>query len=428
MKILHTSDWHLGRTLYGRKRTAEFEAFLEWLLAVLREQKIDVLLVAGDIFDTIAPPNRAQQLYYRFLCRASESGCRHAVIVGGNHDSPSFLDAPKELLSFLDVHVVGAVPEKIEEELLILRGSDGLPELLVCAVPYLRDKDVRIFSANESLDDKERSLTTGIEGHYGEIGRLAVERLAQLRDSGEVGANKHVPIVATGHLFAASGQTVEGDGVRDLYVGSLGCVDVKRFPPCFDYLALGHLHSPQKIGETARYSGSPLPMNAKEAEQGRKSVLVIDFDAIDFNAGAKIPETKIGDAQKPSITELAVPLFQELAIIEGDMEFLESRLVELRERESSAWLEIIYTGETFVPDLRERLRALTAGSGLEILRVKDARALKDVPGAWGVGEMLDELDVSDVFLRCLDVRKVPDEARAELLNAYREVLASLQEM
>jgi exonuclease SbcD len=413
MKILHTSDWHLGRALYGRKRTAEFEAFLEWLLAAIGEHGVDVLLVAGDIFDTVAPTNRAQQLYYRFLCRTAEFGCRHVVVVGGNHDSPSFLDAPKELLSFLDVHVVGAVPEKIEKELLTLRGPDGVPELLVCAVPYLRDRDVRVLGADENLCDKERGLTMGIERHYHEIGRLAAEKLEQLKESGE--SRRNVPIVATGHLFAAGGQTAEGDGVRDLYVGTLARVDVKRFPPCFDYLALGHLHSPQKMSETVRYSGSPLPMSVKEAEHGKKSVVLVDFGSADF------------EANKPSITELPIPLFQELALIAGDLEFLESRLVELRACGSEAWLELVYEGETLVPDLRERLTLLTAGSGMEVLRVKDARVLKDIPGAWGAYEMLDELDVSDVFSRCLDVRKVPDEARAELLDSYRKVLASLEE-
>ncbi|MDR1977232.1 MAG: exonuclease SbcCD subunit D C-terminal domain-containing protein [Synergistaceae bacterium] len=410
MKILHTSDWHLGRTLYGRKRTAEFEAFLEWLLAALGEYNIDVLLVAGDIFDTIAPNNRAQQLYYRFLCRTAEFGCRHVVIVGGNHDSPSFLDAPKELLSFLDVHVVGAVPERIEEELLTLRGPDGAPELLVCAVPYLRDRDVRVFEADESLKDKDRNLTLGIERHYREIGRLAKEKLSRLKASGEL--KRDIPIVATGHLFAASGRTVEGDGVRDLYVGSLAQIDVKRFPSCFDYLALGHLHSPQKIGDSdaVRYSGSPLPMSTGEAEHGPKSVVLVDFDS-----------------GNPSVTELPVPLFQELALIAGDMEFLESRLIELRTCGSKAWVEVVYEGETPVPDLRERLAALTAGSELEVLRVKDARALRNIPGAWGTSEVLGELDASDVFLRCLEARAIPDGARAELLDAYREVLASLEE-
>jgi exonuclease SbcD len=413
MKILHTSDWHLGRTLYGRKRTAEFEAFLQWLLATLKEYEVDVLLVAGDVFDTVAPTNRAQQLYYRFLCRTAEFGCRHVVVVGGNHDSPSFLDAPKELLSFLDVHVVGAVPEKIEEELLTLRGPDGVPELLVCAVPYLRDRDVRVLGADENLRDKERNLTMGIEGHYREIGRLAVEKLARLRESGEVSPAQNIPIVATGHLFAASGRTVEGDGVRDLYVGTLAHVDVKRFPSCFDYLALGHLHSPQKIGDTIRYSGSPLPMSTKETAQ--KSVVLVNF------------ASAASESKKPSITELPIPAFQELTFIAGDMAFLESRLVELRACGSNTWLEIVYEGETLVPDLRQRLTALTADSGMEVLRVKDARVLKEIPGAWGAYEVLDELDASDVFSRCLDARKVPDEARAELLDAYREVLASLEQ-
>ena len=95
MKILHTSDWHLGRTLYGRKRYEEFEAFLAWLTETIREREIDALLVAGDVFDTSTPSNRAQELYYRFLCRVVASHCRHVVVIAGNHDSPSFLNAPR---------------------------------------------------------------------------------------------------------------------------------------------------------------------------------------------------------------------------------------------------------------------------------------------------------------------------------------------
>lgn len=105
MKILHTSDWHIGRILYGRKRYEEFEAFLTWLADTIQQNEVDALLVAGDVFDTSAPSNRSQALYYRFLCRVAASTCRHVVVVAGNHDSPSFLNAPKELLRTLDVHV-----------------------------------------------------------------------------------------------------------------------------------------------------------------------------------------------------------------------------------------------------------------------------------------------------------------------------------
>jgi exonuclease SbcD len=98
MKILHTSDWHLGRTLYGKKRYKEFAAFLDWLAQTIEEEKVDALLVAGDVFDISTPNNRAQELYYRFLCTVANSCCRHVVVIAGNHDSPSFLDAPKALL------------------------------------------------------------------------------------------------------------------------------------------------------------------------------------------------------------------------------------------------------------------------------------------------------------------------------------------
>ena len=105
MKVLHTSDWHLGRTLCGRKRYREFESFLDWLVKTIQQEQVDVLLIAGDVFDTCAPSHRAQELYYRFLCHVAASSCRHIVIIAGNHDSPSFLNAPKALLRVLNVHL-----------------------------------------------------------------------------------------------------------------------------------------------------------------------------------------------------------------------------------------------------------------------------------------------------------------------------------
>lgn len=403
MRILHTSDWHLGRTLYGKKRTREFESFLDWLLETLRLQKIDVLLVAGDIFDTTTPSNRIQQLYYRFLCRVAETGCRHVVVVGGNHDSPSFLDAPGELLRFLDIHVVGAATENIEDELLTLSDTRGNPELLVCAVPCLRDRDLRTFDVGESVEDKDRKTLEGIRTHYERLGQMAVEKCEEL--------GRRIPIVATGHLFAAGGSTVEGDGVRDLYIGTLVHVDPNTFPLCIDYLALGHLHSPQKVGgsETMRYSGSPFPMNPGEGEQN-KSVTLVTFDA---------------NLKEISVALLPVPVFQELKRVAGDMETIRHRIDELRLGGSSAWLEIVYEGQEIIPNLRERLDILVAESELEILRVKNARSLKnarDIPDAEVTS---DDPDVLDVFTRCLETRSVPDGQRGELLHTYREVLASL---
>jgi len=239
MRVLHTSDWHIGRTLYGRKRYEEFEAFLTWLAETIQQNEIDALLVAGDVFDTSAPSNRAQELYYRFLCRVAASSCRHVVVVAGNHDSPSFLNAPKELLKALDVHVVGSSTESLEDEVLVLRNEQDAPELIVCAVPYLRDRDIRVAEAGESVEDKERKLIDGIRTHYAAVAALAEQKREEL--------GVDIPIVGTGHLFTAGGQTVDGDGVRELYVGTLAHVTAGIFPANFDYLALGHLHVPQNV-------------------------------------------------------------------------------------------------------------------------------------------------------------------------------------
>ena len=173
MKILHTSDWHIGRTLYGRKRYEEFDSFLTWLAETIQQNEIDALLVAGDVFDTSAPSNRAQELYYRFLCRVAASSCRHVVVIAGNHDSPSFLNAPRELLKALNVHVVGSSSESLEDEVLVLRSELNAPELIVCAVPYLRDRDIRVAEAGESVEDKERKLLAGIRSHYAEVAAFA---------------------------------------------------------------------------------------------------------------------------------------------------------------------------------------------------------------------------------------------------------------
>ena len=407
LTILHTSDWHLGRSLYGRRRYDEFAAFLDWLLDTIEQQQVEVLLVAGDIFDTSAPSNRAQQLYYRFLCRvAARNCCRHVVVIGGNHDSPSFLDAPQELLRALNVYVVGSAAELLENEVLTLKTTAGVPELLVCAVPYLRDRDIRVAQAGESLADKEHKLQAGISRHYAEVVADAQRQRAELQAD--------IPIVGMGHLFAAGGQTLEGDGVRDLYVGSLAHVGANIFAPCLDYVALGHLHVPQMVGgsQRIRYSGSPLPMGFGEARQ-QKSVCLVKLGP--------------GVVDGRSVQLLKVPVFRQLERIEGDLEALLTRIDQLAAQASSAWLEVVYSGDNIVADLRERLDDAVAGTGLEILRVKNARMVEQVLGQMSTDETLDELDVHEVFSRCLRAHAVPAGQCPGLERSYREAVASLHD-
>ncbi|GAA0782938.1 exonuclease SbcCD subunit D C-terminal domain-containing protein [Castellaniella ginsengisoli] len=403
LKLLHTSDWHIGRTLYGRKRYEEFEAFLSWLAETIQQNEIDALLVAGDVFDTSAPSNRAQELYYRFLCRVAASSCRHVVVVAGNHDSPSFLNAPKELLKALDVHVVGSSTASPEDEVLVLCNEQDAPELIVCAVPYLRDRDIRVAEAGESVEDKERKLIEGIRTHYAAVAALAEQKREEL--------GVDIPIVGTGHLFTAGGQTVDGDGVRELYVGSLAHVTAGIFPACFNYLALGHLHVPQKVNgsETIRYSGSPLPMGFGEAKQ-QKSVCQVEFHST-----------------AASVQLIDVPIFQKLERVKGDWEGISNRIIELSATESQGWLEVIYDGTEVIGDLRERLEAAISGTQMEILRIKNNRIIERVLGQIHEEETLDDLNVNDVFERCLAVHDVPEEQRPELLRAYQETVSSLYE-
>jgi len=403
MRVLHTSDWHIGRTLYGRKRYEAFEAFLTWLAGTIQQNEIDALLVAGDVFDTSAPSHRAQELYYRFLCRVATSSCRHVIVVAGNHDSPSFLNAPKELLKALDVHVVGSATSNLEDEVLVLRNEQATPELIVCAVPYLRDRDIRVAEAGESVEDKERKLIDGIRTHYATVADLAEQKRKELGGD--------IPIVGMGHLFTAGGQTVDGDGVRELYVGSLAHVTAGIFPACFDYLALGHLHVPQKVNgaETIRYSGSPLPMGFGEAKQ-QKSICQAEFH------GTSV-----------SVQRIDVPVFQRLERVKGDWDGISSRILELSATGSQGWLEVIYEGDEVIGDLRERLDAAISGTQMEILRIKNKRIIDRVLGQIQEEETLDDLNVNDVFERCLAVHDVPEEQRPELLRTYQETVSSLYE-
>lgn len=408
MKFLHTSDWHLGRTLYGRKRYDEFSAFLDWLLQTIKHEEIDALLIAGDVFDSTTPSNRAQELYYRFLHRVSASCCRHVVVIAGNHDSPTFLNAPRELLKAMSVHVVGSISESLEDEVIVLsdkpnnsQSDTGDEGAIVCAVPYLRDRDIRVVEPGETIDDKNRKLVEGVRRHYADVVSIAESRRAA----------KRIPVIAMGHLFTAGGKTVDSDGVRELYVGSLAHVEEDVFPSSIDYLALGHLHIPQTAAgkECIRYSGSPLPMGFGEADQ-QKQVTLVEFNEL-----------------TPAIRHIPIPCFQELVRISGSLNEIYAELETLKKDESSAWLEIEYTGQEVVGNLQELLQEEVAGSDMEIRRIINRQIIDRVIGRSKEQESLDDLSVDDVFNRCLDAFDVPAEDREELTASYHDIITDLHD-
>jgi exonuclease SbcD len=405
MKILHTSDWHLGRSLYGKKRYDEFESFLNWLIQTIIDKNINVLIISGDIFDSGSPSNKAQELYYKFLYEISKTSCKYVIAVAGNHDSPSFLNAPKELLKILNVYVVGSIPENIEDEVITIY-KDNKPILIVCAVPYLRDKEIRIVEPGETIESKNQKLVEGIKNHYLDVVSYAVK----IRNKFVNNTDHFIPIIATGHLFTTGGKTVDGDGVRELYVGTLSYVDENAFPAEIDYLALGHLHIPQTVGDNKhiRYSGSPIPMGFGEANQTKKLVLL------------EIKENKL------NIDEISVPTFQTLSKISGDIEKITSNILKLKDTDTNTWLEIEYTGAKHIPDLKEYLEGLVEWSKLEILRIRNKVVSDKILSKMAEDEILEDLSPIDVFVRYLDAVNITED-REELITLYKEIVNHINE-
>ncbi|MBN1308129.1 MAG: exonuclease SbcCD subunit D C-terminal domain-containing protein, partial [Chitinispirillaceae bacterium] len=402
MNVLHTSDWHLGRSLYGRKRHEEFGAFLDWLVETVSRRQVDLLLVAGDVFDNGTPGASAQELYYRFLYRVAATSCRHAIVIAGNHDSPAFLNAPRELLRTLNVHVIGAVGADPDDEVILCTATDGSPEAVVCAVPYLRERDIRVSQEGELPEEKDLKLLDAVRDHY-----AAVVALAQRKREA---AGGRIPLIVMGHLFTAGGVTIEDDGVRELYIGSLARVPTDIFPQVIDYLALGHLHVPQTVdgSDTRRYSGSPLPMGFGEAHQ-RKSVCLIRFNGCESE-----------------VELVAVPVFRKLERVKGGWNEIETAIAALASSSDPMWLEVVYEGDELIGDLRERLEKAVSGTGLELLRIKNRPLAERLRMQESDGETLDDLGPVEIFERRLSVSGISEPQRRELRAAYKEILLDLE--
>lgn len=401
MKILHTSDWHLGRSLHDKKRYEEYDSFLGWLIEFIIREKIDILLIAGDVFDSSVPGNRAQEQYYGFLAKVRETCCRHVIIIGGNHDSPTFLEAPKNILGFLHIKVIGAFSGDIGDEIYIARDSKDNPEAIICAVPFLRERDIRIVEPGESPEDKTRKIKEGIVKHY----RSVYEQAHRLREN-----KKNVPVIGMGHLFTAHGRTQDGDGMRELYIGTIAHIDSDDISKGLDYMALGHLHMAQAAEgtEKIRYSGSPLPMGFSEAGQVKK-VLTTEFSGT-----------------SPMIAEHEIPCFQEMERISGDLDEICARIKELKEKDSTSWLEIEVTTQTAPEEIRTRLDEMLEGTRMEILTTKKKNLSAHALDRAYENETLEAIGDRDVFRRCILVNNTPDDQQEELLRTYEEAVASMQ--
>ncbi|PMK12596.1 exonuclease subunit SbcD [Vibrio splendidus] len=407
MKILHTSDWHLGQNFYNKSRKNEHERFLQWLLEQVTEHDIDAVIVAGDIFDTSTPPSYAREMYNKFVVDSNKIGCQ-LVLLGGNHDSVSVLKETQPLLKYMGADVIPNTNEDHATQVVELKGKNGDVEALVCAIPFIRPRDVLTSQAGVTGVERQKQFGDAIKQHYQSVYDAAVEKRATFENS------EHMPIIATGHLTAMGVQ--QSDSVRDIYVGNLDGFAADGFPDA-DYIALGHIHRPQVVAkrEYIRYCGSPIPLSFDELKS-QKQVCVVEFVE-----------------GERTISQLPVPTFQPLAEIKGDLSEIESQLNQYigLDSEQSVWLSIEVQAQDYLSDLQERMRALTEGLNVEVLQLRRARERRNQALEQESAETLSELSPMDVFTKRIALEEFEtdsEKARLERMTVkFKQVMVEVSE-
>jgi exonuclease SbcD len=378
MKLIHTSDWHLGQKLMGFSREKEHEEFMNWLYNKIIEREIDVLIISGDIFDSMTPPTSAITNYYNFLEKISRiEHLKQTIIIGGNHDSASLLTSSKKILDRLKIKIV-ADGDNLEDEIILIPNIG-----VVCAIPFLKDGVLKKFVSDENLKDRKDSIINGIKKHYTETYEMAKKIAGDL------------PIVATGHLTTSN--ILKGDGERDIYIGNLDGVSPEIFPP-FHYIALGHIHKFQSVSENIIYCGSPIPITFREAKYEKYIVFK--------------------DLQKDIFEQIEVPKFKELVSISTNFENLQNEFSKI-EKNSFVEIEI---SDDYGSLIEEKIENLAKLYSLNILSRKFKGSRENsalLEEEKKIPVFLKDLQPEEIFLRKIDGIA---ENREELILSFREVL------
>lgn len=402
MRFLHTSDWHLGQTFHQFERDHEHQKFLAWLLDTLEQEAIDGLLVAGDIFDNANPSSAAQSMLYRFLMEAHRRMPQlNIVLTAGNHDSPARLEAPAPLLALFATQVVGLVDRddgtvSVERLIHPLRSADGRIAAWCIAMPFLRLADLpRVEGAKDPY-------MVGIEALY----RQAFELASARREAGQA-------IIAMGHCHMTGSETSD-DSERRIVIGGAEALPATIFDDAIAYVALGHLHLPQKIKgvATRRYSGSPLPMSFSEIHYPHQ-VLVVELDGESVREVREIRVPRTVDLLK--VPESARPVDEVLAA-------LASLNLEEKPEEEWPYLQVQVQLSQPEPSLRAQVDAALAGRPVRLVGIKPTypkTSEQNSAAALSVDE-LHALAPSDFFERLYEHR-FGEAPPAELMKAFSEL-------
>ena len=378
MRILHTSDWHIGHRLYERSRIEEHRQFLDWLLTTLQENAVDVLLVAGDIFDTALPSSEATDLYYQFLFRLYRETHAHVVITAGNHDSPIRLAAPREFLRMGRIHVVGLVSEP--RECVVNLPSEN-PSIAIAAVPYLSENELSHISFETEPERAERYR----------------ERLKVLYRQCVESMPPELPKILMGHLFVHGGQV--GDSERNIQIGGATAMQIGDFPDDVTYLALGHLHRPHAINGAsypAQYAGSPLPLRFNEANYSKKAYL-LDVPAA-------------GDVQ---VAEIEVPVFKELCTVTGSLDEVLSTAMSAEW--NGKYIQVQLTLDRPEIGINDKIRQMFHQHGGDVLSVEVELPAQTERPEIPIEDMQQPTEIFEQFYK-EKFNESPDELMMETFN------------
>lgn len=397
IKILHTADWHIGKQLHKIDMAPDMELFFDWLLLCIQEQNIDVLLMSGDLFDQANPSQAALTQYYKFLKRLIPLKCK-VIITGGNHDSANVINAPKELLQILDIKVVGGIPENIED-LFVEVNAHG-EKVVIAAVPFLRDRDIRNAAPGESYSDKIELIKEGIAAYFKSVNDHY---------------NAHYSTTAyivMAHLFA-QGASIS-DSEREIQIGNQASVVSVVFGDEPHYVALGHIHRPQMVSKpSVRYSGSPIALSFSEKKDIKEVVLL----------------TVTGD--KVEFETVAIPKFRKLVTFKGTIEEVEAKINTYESNSQLTDLaEIIIEEENEnIAHVKALENLLTAelDNKLQILKgsIQFKNAVIGTSKLLSKGEDIKDFSAVQLFQKRLQQDESVSNGE-ELIHAFKEILEGLE--
>jgi DNA repair protein SbcD/Mre11 len=413
LRLLHTSDWHLGHTLHGVERVEEHAKFLAWLGDTVEREDVDALLVAGDVFECSNPPAAAVAAWFDFLAAVHRRRPHlQLVVVGGNHDSASRLDAPDRILRALaPFHVVGGLPRRalrqaqdertidFDRVLVPLRDRDGEVRALAAAVPFLRAADL----PGGALEDPAGA----VRGIYTAVLEEAERRRAPDQ-----------ALVALGHLYLAGGE-ISALSERKILGGDQHALPVDVFADGWAYVALGHLHRAQTVGgrERVRYAGSPLPLSFTERDYAHQVVLV----ALDGARAAEIRAIPV-----PRAVELVRLPAEGPKPLDAVLEAIR-RLppADLTPAHEWPFLEVQVALDRPEPGLRPAVAEEVRGKRVRLVRIASVlqgtnRSLGDVEVRRTLADLLPE----EVFRRRWE-RDHEGAPPAELLAAFHELVDAI---